>query len=181
MQTINDRMCAGRMDGIIFPDPDNCDSYVQCQGGEVTRRRCESGTLFDLNLYYCVSSHVVVCGTRRETFVPPVRPNNPGQGNPPSAESHHSVSEQKIHSTSVTEVLIGLLWRFVVIGEMEISFQIQTTAGLTLSVSRIWGLIENVDVANFLIHELMSVWLDLWLTVEVETSKHQTLRGLLEM
>lgn len=86
---IHESMCVGRMDGIIFPDPDNCDAYVQCRGGAVIRQRCQSGTLFDLTLYFCVPSHSINCGMRRQ----PISGNTPNSpGTPPSHEAHHSVS-----------------------------------------------------------------------------------------
>lgn len=89
-QRITDNMCAGRMDGIVFPDPENCDAFVQCQRGAVMRQRCQAGTSFDLNLYYCVPHHVVNCGQRNHSIHPP--PPNVGEA-PPSSESHHSVRE----------------------------------------------------------------------------------------
>lgn len=80
--------CTGRMDGIIFPDFSNCDSFIQCQSGSVVPNRCPSGTLFDLNLYFCVPAHVVNCGLRMKPNT--IGSNNP-RPNPPSPETHHDV------------------------------------------------------------------------------------------
>lgn len=91
LQRIHDGMCGGRMDGIVFPDPDNCEAFVQCQQGAVTRMRCQPGTFFDLDLFYCVSASSVECGSRRQPVSPTVNPN-PNE-RPPTPESHHSVSE----------------------------------------------------------------------------------------
>lgn len=91
-------MCSGRMDGIVFPDPDNCESFVQCQRGTVRRMRCQPGTLFDLNLFYCVTAVGVECGGRIQPnlpitpIMPPMNPTMPNE-RPPTSESHHSVSE----------------------------------------------------------------------------------------
>ncbi|CRK89115.1 CLUMA_CG002669, isoform A, partial [Clunio marinus] len=88
LRPITDNMCGGRMDGVIFPDPQNCDVFVQCQKGNVVMQRCDRGDLFDLNLYYCVSAEVVNCGQRRRPNIvsPPQQTNQP-----PSPETHHSV------------------------------------------------------------------------------------------
>lgn len=87
---INENMCAGRMDGIIFPDLERCDAFLQCQRGVVTRQTCQAGTSFDLNLYYCVPHQIVNCGQRKQQILPP----SVGEV-PPSSESHHSVSRDK--------------------------------------------------------------------------------------
>ena len=84
---IRDDMCIGRMDGIVFPDPNNCDAYVRCNGSAVIRLRCQPGTLFDLRLYYCVPSNTINCGSRRKPIS--IVPNSP---NAPTSEQHHSVS-----------------------------------------------------------------------------------------
>jgi Chitin binding Peritrophin-A domain len=83
-------VCVGRMDGIVFPDSENCDAFIQCQRGSEIRQRCQTGTSFDLNLYYCVPRHAVNCGQRRQLNLP-VLPPNQGE-NPPTSESFHSVS-----------------------------------------------------------------------------------------
>lgn len=88
IQRITENMCVGRMDEIVFPDPENCDMFVRCQRGTVMRQRCQPGTSFDLNLYYCVPHHVVNCGQRKQLVLLP--PPIAGEA-PPSAESHHSV------------------------------------------------------------------------------------------
>lgn len=88
-QRIHDGMCTGRMDGIVFPDPDNCEAFVQCQQGAVTRMRCQPGTLFDLDLFYCVTASGFECGSRRQPAIINTNPNE----RPPTSESHHSVSE----------------------------------------------------------------------------------------
>lgn len=84
--TFHQSMCIGMMDGIVFPDNDNCDMFVQCQGGVTTSQRCQTGTLFDLSLYYCMISHSVDCGSRRQ----PVSTISTDNG---LTASHHSVSE----------------------------------------------------------------------------------------
>lgn len=104
---IRENMCVGRMDGIIFPDPDHCDAYVQCQRGAVRRQRCESGTLFDLKLYYCVPSHSTNCGTRRQP-ISAVEPENS-----PSSEEHHRVSDA--NTTEDKTVYNVAFQRFVVV------------------------------------------------------------------
>lgn len=88
---VHESMCVGMMDGIVFPDPARCDTFMQCQRGVVMGRRCESGTFFDLGLYYCVPSHTVDCGSRQQptSNTPPSSPNSPEV---PTSESHHSVS-----------------------------------------------------------------------------------------
>lgn len=90
-QRLHDSMCVGRMDGIVFPDPESCEAFVQCQQGFVRRMRCQSGTSFDLNLFYCVVTSSVDCGTRRQSIAPPT--NQMPNERPPTPESHHSVSE----------------------------------------------------------------------------------------
>lgn len=84
-------MCAGKMDGVVFPDPDNCDAFIQCQRGAVTNQKCQPGTSFDLNLFYCVPSFATDCGARSQSS--PVKPPVTDDG-PPSSELHHSVSEE---------------------------------------------------------------------------------------
>lgn len=90
-QSLHDSMCVGRMDGIVFADPESCEAFVQCQQGSVRRMRCQSGTSFDLNLFYCVATSSVDCGTRRQSIAPPT--NRVPNERPPTSESHHSVSE----------------------------------------------------------------------------------------
>lgn len=86
-------LCVGRMDGILFPDFENCDAFIQCQRGSEIRQMCQTGTSFDLNLYYCVPRHAVNCGQRRQQSLP-VLPPNSGEI-PPTSESFHSVSLKK--------------------------------------------------------------------------------------
>lgn len=83
-------MCVGKMDGIVFPDQTDCDSFFICQRGATTQQKCQPGTSFDLNLYYCVPSHATNCGSRSRPNIPPTSGDSP-----PSSESHHSVSEKK--------------------------------------------------------------------------------------
>lgn len=87
----HDSMCAGRMDGIVFPDPDICDAFVQCQRGAPIPQRCQAGTVFDLKLYYCVGANSVECGSRRP---PNSRIIPPNSIDVPTSESHHSVSRK---------------------------------------------------------------------------------------
>lgn len=75
--------------GIVFPDPEICDAFVQCQRGAPIPQRCQAGTVFDLRLYYCVAAHTVECGSRRQ---PNSRIIPPNSIDAPTAESHHSVS-----------------------------------------------------------------------------------------
>jgi hypothetical protein len=82
-QIIN--QCRGRMNGVIFPDETNCESYYRCDSNLPTRLICPEGTLFDLKLFYCVAEHNVYCGNR-------LRPP-PKIIIPPSPDSHHAVSE----------------------------------------------------------------------------------------
>lgn len=86
-------MCVGKMDGIVFPDQKDCDSFYICQRGATTQQNCQPGTSFDLNLYYCVPSHATNCGSRRQHSNPNIPPTS--GDSPPSSESHHSVSEKK--------------------------------------------------------------------------------------
>lgn len=86
---IRENMCSGKMDGIIFPDPDHCDAYVQCRSGAVIRQRCQNETLFDLKLYYCVPFQSIDCGRRRRP-ISIVIPDS--SETPSSSEQHHSVT-----------------------------------------------------------------------------------------
>lgn len=86
---INENMCIRMMDGMVFPDPDNCDVFVTCQNGMVIRQRCPIGTLFDLNLYYCVVAHATNCGSRVQQNIPVQPPVQ--RPVPPTSEAHHSV------------------------------------------------------------------------------------------
>lgn len=88
-QHLNNNMCVGRMDGLVFPDARSCFEYFQCHSGLMTRQQCRPGTLFDLNLYYCSPENSVDCGERTKPVA--MRPPN-SQEVPPSSESHHSVS-----------------------------------------------------------------------------------------
>jgi Chitin binding Peritrophin-A domain len=63
-QQITDQMCNGRMDGFLFYDPASCHMFVECQGGQAVRQSCPSGTLFNLDLFYCTAAHTVTCGSR---------------------------------------------------------------------------------------------------------------------
>ena len=85
-------MCVGKMNGILFPDPTECDSFFVCQRGAATLQKCQQGTSFDLNLYYCVPSHATNCGSRRQQSMPIIPPTS--GDSPPSSESHHSVSKK---------------------------------------------------------------------------------------
>lgn len=86
-------ICIGKMDGMLFPDQNNCDAFVQCQNGVAVPQRCQSGTFFDLNLYYCVAANSVDCGDRRQSNSQQSVP--PNSNDVPSSESHHSVREKK--------------------------------------------------------------------------------------
>lgn len=79
-QQVNTQMCAGRMNGIVFPDPTNCAGFLRCQSGMTMRQTCRDGTLFDLSLYFCVENNVE-CGSRPRTIIVP-----------PSRQAHHAVS-----------------------------------------------------------------------------------------
>lgn len=77
-------MCRGQMNGIIIPDPNSCESYFRCDSGSTTRQVCRDGTLFDLNLHFCVAEHIVKCGSRARTIKAL-----------PTHESHHAVSKNE--------------------------------------------------------------------------------------
>lgn len=102
---IHENMCIRNMDGMVFPDPDNCDVFVMCQNGMVMRQRCQPGTLFDLSLYYCSAAHTVNCGSRKLQNVPV--PPTPQRPVPPSSEAFHSV--RNFYSKTSKRTLIEFL------------------------------------------------------------------------
>lgn len=87
--TLDRQMCVGRMDGFLFHDSQNCQAFIECQRQMPNRRICSTGTLFNIDLYYCTAAHIVNCNNRPK----PDRQNESSNNNFQSPlETHHSVS-----------------------------------------------------------------------------------------
>lgn len=99
------QMCIGRMDGYLFQDSENCQAFIECQRQEPNRRICATGTLFNVDLYYCTAAHIVDCKNRPK----------------PSTHSENVISNTNFPSSLETHHRVILNLKFYILKMSEIS------------------------------------------------------------
>ncbi|MCL2561619.1 MAG: carbohydrate-binding module family 14 protein [Rikenellaceae bacterium] len=98
-----------KMDGLYFPDPENCGAYFEYENGVKVRKCCYEGLLFCPQLQYCVFPGDPNCTFDCLESGPPCVPGPAGNGNGGTYEDYKNVGKYTVTRSGSGGVTIEII------------------------------------------------------------------------